>query len=134
MAWGASASKRAPREWVYDSNYHKIYNLFTSIVFFFLVSQYSTRVDGYGSGYIRVRVAPGTLIGTRTRTRLYPVQKPGRVSIPVAITIWAIICFFSNVQSICYFFITSPSTYSCFFSNKPRSEPEPGLGRAWALY
>src|SRR6202522_873483 len=86
MAWGASASKRAPREWVYDSNYHKIYNLFTSIVFFFLVSQYSTRVDGYGSGYIRVRVAPGTIIGTRTHTRLYPVQKPGRVSIPVAIT------------------------------------------------
>src|ERR1700678_945820 len=42
--------------------------------------------------------------------------------------VWAIICFFSNVQSICYFFITSPSTCSCFFSNKPRSEPEPGLG------
>src|SRR6202522_77042 len=42
--------------------------------------------------------------------------------------VWAIICFFSNVQYICYFFITSPSTYSCFFSNKPRSEPEPGLG------
>src|SRR5271168_178788 len=48
--------------------------------------------------------------------------------------VWAIICFFSNVQFICYFFITSPSTYSCFFSNKPRSEPEPGLGRPWALY
>src|ERR1700679_2185972 len=48
--------------------------------------------------------------------------------------VWAIICFFSNVQSICYFFITSPSTCSCFFSNKPRSEPEPGLGRPWALY
>src|ERR1700678_2203723 len=58
----------------------------TSIVFFVLVSQYSTRVDGYGSGYIRVRVAPGTIIGTRTRTRPYPAQKPGRVSIPVAIT------------------------------------------------
>src|ERR1700678_1114932 len=36
--------------------------------------------------------------------------------------------FFSNVPSICHFFITSPSTCSCFFSNKPRSEPEPGLG------
>src|ERR1700678_3928162 len=48
--------------------------------------------------------------------------------------VWAIICFFSNVQSICYFFITSRSTCSCFFSNKPRSEPEPGLGRPWALY
>src|SRR5271155_3542004 len=48
--------------------------------------------------------------------------------------VWAIICFFSNVQSICYFFITSPSTCSCFFSNKPRSEPEPGRGWAWALY
>src|SRR5271168_1437113 len=48
--------------------------------------------------------------------------------------VWAIICFFSNVQSICYFFITSPSTCSCFFSNKPRSEPEPSLGRPWALY
>src|SRR5271168_2070549 len=48
--------------------------------------------------------------------------------------VWAIICFFSNVQSIRYFFITSRSTYSCFFSNKPRSEPEPSLGRPWALY
>src|SRR6202522_2470870 len=48
--------------------------------------------------------------------------------------VWAIICFFSNVQSICYFFITSRSTCSCFFSNKPRSEPESGLGRPWALY
>src|ERR1700678_4576365 len=42
--------------------------------------------------------------------------------------------FFLNVQSICYFFITSPSTCSYFFSNKPRSEPEPGLGRPWAVY
>src|ERR1700678_3632540 len=41
---------------------------------------------------------------------------------------WAIICFFSHVQSICYFFITSRSTCSCFCSNKPRSEPEPALG------
>src|SRR6202522_926158 len=47
--------------------------------------------------------------------------------------VWAIICFFSNVQSICYFFITSRSTCSGFFSNKPRSEPEPALGRPWAL-
>src|ERR1700678_2497122 len=47
---------------------------------------------------------------------------------------WAIICFISNVQSICYFFITSPSTCSYIFSNKWRSEPEPGLGRPWALY
>src|ERR1700678_1797968 len=29
---------------------------------------------------------------------------------------------------VCFFFITSPSTCSYFFSNKPRSEPEPGLG------
>src|ERR1700678_2768289 len=48
--------------------------------------------------------------------------------------VWAIICFFSNVQSSCYFFITSRSSCSCFFSNKPRSEPEPGLGPPWALY
>src|ERR1700678_2752020 len=55
-----------------------------------------------------------------TETKRGPNDAPG--------VVWAIICFFSNVQSICYFFITSRSTCSCFFSNKPRSEPEPGLG------
>ena len=41
---------------------------------------------GPGPGLRGVRVSKGTINETRTRTPMYPADKPGRVSIPVTIT------------------------------------------------